>query len=423
MTKKVFKGIFIHTPTKDEFVRMPQYLIVNDGVIEASKDELTDEEKKLPIEDFGNKIVIPSFVDLHVHAPQFPNDGVGYDEELLPWLNKYTFPTEAKIKDPATAKKVYMAFLDDLWRVGTLHFSAFATLHKDATYNLMKWADEAGLQAFIGKVNMDRNSDEALSETTQESIEDTEALVKATRSFKNVHYILTPRFVPSTTPELMTALADLAEKYDLPIQSHLSENRSELDWVASLHPECESYTDVYEHYGLLRKDKTIMAHCIYVDEKERQTLKKYGVYIAHSPASNANLASGIMPARVWLNEGLRVTIASDIAGGNVPDQNRNIVTAIQLSKLRWVEHPEEKPLSSSEAFYMATKAGGEFFGKVGSFENGSSFNALALEEDSLLYADDPLIRLEEFLYTGDDRNIKERFINGEAVKRPSEIVK
>ncbi len=418
----IIKGNFLYTPSIDEMVVKEQaYLLIENGKAKAFYDTLPEEYRQEKVIDYGEAIIIPAFNDVHIHAPQLINRGVGFDKELLPWLETYTFPVEAKYKDVAFAEKAYKLFLNRLWAVGTMRFSAFATLHKDATWRFMELAEQSGLSGYIGKVNMDRNSPDILIEDTEQSLADTEELIIRSREeLKEFSYILTPRFVPATTEKLMQGLGDLGEKYNLPVQSHLSENRSEIAWVKELHPSIEDYTRVYEAYGLMRSNRTIMAHAIWLSDEEKDFLKEKGVMLAHCAQSNADLSSGVMPLRKNLERGLRCCIASDIAGSHTPDMNRHVAASIELSKVNWLSHPEEKALQLSEALYLATKQSGSFFGKVGSFEEGYDFDALVIETDEMdgLLPRTPFEKLEQYIYDGNDRNILARYCKGKFVAKP-----
>ena len=328
---------------------------------------------------------------------------------------------EARYGDTDFAEAAWKRFLNRMWANGTLRFSAFATIHKEAAWRLMELTEQAGLSALIGKVNMDRNAPDSLREDTDASLADTEELICRSRAeLKHVEYILTPRFVPSTTARLMDGLGRLGERYGLPVQSHLSENRSEIAWVGQLHPECASYTEVYRDYGLLRRGCTIMAHAVHLTGREEAILREEGVTLAHCAQSNTNLSSGVMPLRRSLSEGLRCCVASDVAGGHAAAMNRHVAATVGLSKLRALDHMEERPLSLPEALYLATKGPGEFFGKVGSFEPGYDFDALVVDVDELdgRLPRTPFEKLEQFLYDGDDRDILARYSRGSLVEKP-----
>ena len=421
-----YKGDVLYTPTPDHFEVMEDgYVLVgDDGKVVATAGSLSAlpvKESEFTVIDRSGSLIIPGFNDLHIHAPQYPLAGLGFDYELLPWLEKYTFKAEAKYADIDMADHWYRRFVTKLWQVGTLRFSAFATLHNEATLRLMQLCQESGLKPVIGKVNMDRNSPDYLVEDTDASLAGTERLIQQSRKLTpDVGFIITPRFVSSTTPELMEGLGELAQRYGLPVQSHLDENRNEIAWVHELHPDIPTYTEVYEHYGLMPFDRTIMAHCVWLTDRERAILKDHGVWLTHCAQSNMDLTSGIMPVRRNLDYGLKVSIASDVAGSHEPDMNRHIVMAIEASKAKTFEagHEHDRPLRLPEAFHMATKAGGSFFGKVGSFEPGYDFDALVITEDESPLDLSPEERLERFIYTGDDRGIAERYISGRLIPKP-----
>ena len=294
--------------------------------------------------DFGRALVLPAFCDLHLHAPQMVNRGVGYDQELLPWLETYTFPVEARYGDADFAEAAWKRFLNRMWANGTLPLSRLCHHPQGGpAWRLMELTEQAGLSALIGKVNMDRNAPDSLREDTDASLADTEELICRSRAeLKHVEYILTPRFVPSTAARLMDGLGRLGERYGLPVQSRLSENRSEIAWVGQLHPECASYTEVYRDYGLLRRGCTIMAHAVHLTGREEAILREEGVTLAHCAQSNTNLSSGVMPLRRSLSEGLRCCVASDVAGGHAAAMNRHVAATVGLSKLRALDHMEER---------------------------------------------------------------------------------
>ena len=414
------KGNFLYTPSRHELtIRENQYAHIENGVVTGFMTDLPETTGPETVVDYSQDIIIPAFVDLHIHAPQYINRGLGFDEELLPWLEHYTFPAEGKFADPVFARRVYTAFLKRLQAEGTLCFSAFATIHKESTWQLMELAEAKGFKAYIGQVNMDRNAPDYLLEDTDRSLADTEELaVRCREALHKVRFIATTRFVTSTTEKLMTGLSRLCETYDLPVQSHLSENRNEVAWVKELHPDLPSYTDVYDAFGLLRPEKTIMAHAIYLSDEEKRLLRDKGIYLAHCAQSNANLTSGIMPLRRNLENGLTCTIASDVAAGHTPSMNKQIALTIEISKLYSLQHDREKALTIGEGLYLATKGPGRFYGRTGSFEKGYAFDALVIHMDDIEGLErTPFEKLQQFIYDGDDRNIIARYVDGKLVAR------
>ena len=312
--------------------------------------------------------------------------------------------------------------MQDLWRNGTTRSILFGTIHKESTLVLMELLQKAGLSAYVGKVNMDRNSPEFLIEETQQSLIDTkEWLDESSQYGPLVKPIITPRFVPSCTSELMSGLGKLAEEYNVPIQSHLSENHGEINWVASLHPESPNYTDVYYEHRLMGQVPTVMAHCIHLSDVEMDRMAETQTMVSHCPYSNVNLSSGIAPIRKLMKRNIPIGLGSDISGGHIVSIAKVLTEAIGLSKMKWVEVDQTyAPLTLSEAYYMATKGGGKFFGKVGSFEKGCDLDALVIDDTSLFDPNERTLeeRLERWLYVGDDRHIVERYVAGQVLPNP-----
>lgn len=380
-----------------------------------------EQYRGLPVIDYGNQLIIPGLVDLHIHAPQYGFRGTGMDMELLDWLEQVTFPEEAKYQDLNYAETGYRIFADEMKRSATTRACIFGTIHTEATIRLMELMEQTGLKTMIGKVNMDRNSPDSLREADAEaSVSSTIAWLEQQQGrFEHVKPILTPRFIPSCTDELMKKLKTVQEQYQLPVQSHLSENQGELAWVKELCPWAESYGDAYERFGMFGDAcKTIMAHCVYLTEAEMRRMSETGVFLAHCPQSNINLSSGIAPVRSFFDYGIKTGLGSDVGGGHSANMLRSAADAIQVSKLYWRLLDEtKKPLTVAEAFYLATKGGGEFFGKVGSFESGYEFDALVIN-DQKLRTPKPLTlaeRLERVLYLTDERHITAKYIAGEQI--------
>jgi guanine deaminase len=416
----IYKAHIIFTRQREQFEVIENgYIAVEDGRIcgvAADRESLGFPDAEFT--DFGNKLLIPAMNDVHVHAAQYHNQGIAMDLELLPWLNNYTFPEESKFSDPDYADTIYRRFVRHLWRVGTMRSAVFATVHTAGTQRLMELFQEAGMGALVGKVAMDRNCPENLSESVDEYVEGMEKLINAYDDPDAlVRPIVTPRFIPTCSPAMLHACSELASRYHLPVQSHLSENKSEIAWVHQLEPLSTGYGDAYRRYGLFGQTPTVMAHCVWSDAAERQLMKEGNVMVAHCPTSNFNVASGMAPVRTFLDEDIAVGLGSDISGGHDLSIFRTMVYAIQVSKMHYQRSDHAMPfLSLSEAFWMATKSGGSFFGKVGSFEPGYDFDALVIDDHDL-YPDEYTIlqRLERFIYTGDDRQIAHRFCRGKEI--------
>ena len=216
---------------------------------------------------------------------------------------------------------------------------------------------------------------------------------------------------------MLRACGELAAKYQLPVQSHLSENKDEIAMVAELEPESTCYGDAYNRYGLFGQTPTVMAHCVWTEGEELELMKRQGVMVAHCPTSNLNIASGLAPVRTFLDAGIPVGLGSDISGGHDLSIFRMMVYAIQVSKMCYQQNHDRKFLSLSEAFWIATKSAGRFFGRVGSFEPGYEFDALVINDADLNHDHYSLLhRLERYIYLGDDRQIEHRFCCGKEIK-------
>ncbi|WP_050641342.1 MULTISPECIES: amidohydrolase family protein [Clostridia] len=416
----ILKGNIVYSRSAEELeICEHGYLVCENGRVKGVYQTLPFVYGGIPITDYEDRLIIPGLVDLHVHAPQYSYRGLGMDMELLEWLETNTFPEEAKFRETEYAKKAYRIFVDRMRRSATTRACIFATVHREATLLLMDMLEEAGLSTMVGKVNMDRNCPDYLREESAEvSAAETVEWIKDVlhKKYKHTRPILTPRFTPSCTDDLMERLKMIQMRYELPLQSHLSENPGEISWVKELCPWSEFYGDAYDKFGLFGSDcRTIMAHCVYSDEKEITRMKENGVYIAHCPESNMNIASGVAPVRRFLAEGLHVGMGSDVAGGSTESIFTAMAHAIQASKLRWrLLDDSLKPLTVEEAFYMATKGGGEFFGRVGSFEEGYEMDAVVLDDTRLEHPQplDVKKRLERMIYFSDDREIYAKYVEG-----------
>ncbi len=420
----VVRGDFIFTPEPGEVVvHEDAYMSIDKGRVDVITDTCPQIGPDVDYVDYAGKLIIPGFSDVHLHAVQYVTRGLGYDKELLPWLDDYTFPEESLFKNHDYCQTVFRDLVRDLWSAGTLHCAIYSSLHTDAALSLMALFAKSGLSAYVGKVNMDRNSVEALTETTEESIRETMRYLQASRQYADydVRPILTPRFAPSCSDELLHWLGEQAEEHGLPVQSHVNENLGEVAWVKELFPRSRDYLSVYQDFKLLPPGRAIMAHCIHNTEAEMKMFADKDVLIAHCPDSNGNLASGIMPAGQMVDSGLRVGLGSDIGGGNRLFMGHAVESAMRSSRLLWALSDHAcRTLTFAEAFHMATAGGGSFFGRTGAFLPGYSFDALVID-DTKVKKYRPLSifeRLQKFIFTGDDRNITARYRGGRVLAEP-----
>ena len=407
--QQLIHGNLIHAPALSRLEILEHgWMLLEDGTIRGLWREKPAQYAALPVTDYGNALVMQSFADMHLHAPQYPMLGMGMDLPLLDWLNTYTFKTEARFADTDYARRVYRRLAGDLITNGTTRVCMFSSLHTEATWILMEELERAGVTGYVGKVNMDRNAlPGVLEETTEESVRETIRWLDGCR-FEHVRPIITPRFTPSCTDELMAELGKIARERGLYVQSHLSESMNEIAWVRELHPDCAQYWESYDKFGLW-KDHTIMAHCVHSDARERSAIRQAGVVVAHCPDSNINLCSGIAPVRQMLNEGLWVTLGSDIAAGSSLSGSQMVTMSIRASKIRHFTDPEKPAfLTVPEAYYLGTTSGHRYFGAGNGFAAGDRLHAVAVDDRDFTETPRALSlseRLERALYTMTAANV------------------
>ncbi|XP_050413739.1 guanine deaminase [Patella vulgata] len=436
---QVFCGTFIHSTDKDPLIILENTIIgvQRDTIIFIdNEDKIRDrlEEYQLPNNVVkyltSGQFIIPGFVDTHAHASQYTFCGKGMDKGLLDWLDCYTFPTEARFKDTEFARDVYSKVVDRFLKNGTTTASYYATIHTDTSILLCKIIEKYGQRALVGKVNVDMEAPEYYIEDTTESVAGTEAFVKAVTELENplITPCVTPRFAVSCSEELLKKVGQIAEQFQLPIQTHLSECRPECNVITSVHPKRLNYTDVYNHAGLLT-NRTILAHSIYLCDEEIEVIKLKGCGISHCPNSNLTLRSGLLNTRTLLDKNIKIGLGTDIAGGYSPSMLNAIRQTIQISNTHAIlaekDGEKYKPLSFKEVFRLATLGGSQVLGLgkvIGNFEIGKQFDALIIDPQCTNSAFDIFDTdenkedfLEKFLFMGDDRNIKSVYVAGRCV--------
>ena len=337
---------------------------------------------------------------------------------LSDWLEQWTFPMEARFADLEFAKLVYDAFVDDMVANGTMHACVYGTVHTEATSYLLDRMDSRGIKGFVGKVNMDRGAQQDLLEDARKSLRETEAFLERFSGNRRTRPIITPRFAPTCTWELIHGLGKLAGKYRVGMQTHLVESLWETEQAGILFPDCSCDTQIYERAGLMDNGSVIGAHFIFPSKEDIRILKKHGGYAVQCPDATISVIAGIMRTGALMDHGMKICLGSDISGGHHIGVYTQVGRAIQLSKLKQFYEPENnRKISFPEAFWMATRQSGALFGGVGAFEPGAAFDALVIDglSDAARKLRPEQI-VERFCYIGTKDNIVARYLDGEPLE-------
>ena len=416
---ELIKGHIIEAKSfGDPVITENGYLASENGVVRGVFAALPEQYAGAPVTDFTDKLILQGFCDMHLHAPQYPMLGMGMDLPLMDWLKAYTFKTEARFADLTFARDTYMRLAAEWVKNGTTRVCVYSSTHTDATLVLMEELERAGVGGYVGKVNMDRDSGDC-QEETEESKRETLRWLDDCARFSSVKPILTPRFTPSCSNDLMAWLGKLADERGLYVQSHLSENYREIALVKTLHPNCEQYWQTYDQYGLWT-DHTIMAHCVHSDAREQQAMIDHNVLCVHCPDSNINICSGFAPVRQMKNRGVWLALGSDIAGGAQLPMMQVMTGCLRMSKARAIATEGAEPfLTVGEAYYLATSAGARYFGDADGFAPGNPLHAVVLDEAALPQSARPLTvqeRFERAVYLSDDRGVAAVYGAGRRMK-------
>lgn len=389
-------------------------IVIDDGKIVEFGEKVIPKGPVTHIPE--QSFVIPGFIDIHCHAPQFPNSGLGTDLCLLEWLDKHTFKTEAMFSDADFAATVYDRVVRHTLMNGTTTAVYFSTIHKQATIVLGRMAEKHGQRALIGKVCMDCRCPEWYKDDNVEAaVDDNADIITAFERSELVKPIITPRFAPVCSSDMMSRLGRMADEHGLLIQSHVSESVDEVRWMQELYPG-QSYCQVYLEHGLMPINRTLLAHAIHLTEPEICLIRERNVAVAHCPISNYSLNSGILNVQRLLSEGVRVGLGSDVSGGWTSSMLQVMRTAFIASR------SISRPLAVSECFWLATKGGAQCINRddLGCFSVGCSFDALLINaHDDKLFSmpgDSLHDRFHRFFFNGDDRNILAKYVNGQPIK-------
>ena len=374
------------------------------------------------IKHYTDSIIIPGFIDSHVHYPQTEIIGA-YGEQLLDWLNNYTFIAEQGFKNKEHASEVAKVFLKEQFRNGVTSSTVYCTVFPQSVDAIFEEAEKYDMRIMAGKVCMDRNAPEALLDTPQRAYDESSALIKKWHNKGRAEYVITPRFVPTSTPEQMEMMQALAvENPDMLIQSHVSENVNEVAWVKDLCPKAKDYTDAYAQYGLVRP-RAIYGHGIHLTDRELSVFSETGAAVAHCPTSNFFLGSGCLNVKKLRdkNRPVHVGLATDLGAGTSFSMLQTMNEAYKAAQMNGT------PYTSLHSFYLASRGTAEALGlqdKIGTIAVGMEADLTVLNLKStpiigyrMKYAKD----LEEALFIqmtlGDDRAIAATYVAGKEVYR------
>ena len=377
--------------------------------------QLTD---NIQVNHYPEQLIVPGFIDTHIHFPQTEMVGA-YGEQLLEWLNTYTFPTEMQFADKSYADKIAQFFVNELLRNGTTTALVFCTVHPQSVDALFEAAEQLQMRLIAGKVMMDRHAPEALTDTAQSAYDDSKALIEKWHGKGRNLYAITPRFALTSTPEQLQKAGQLKAEYpDVYVHTHLSENKNEIAWVKELYPEQNGYLDVYHHYGLTGQ-RSVFAHCVHLEDHEWDCMHDTNSAIAFCPTSNLFLGSGLFPLNKTWEKQVKVGLGTDIGAGTSFCHLQTLNEAYKVQQL------QGDKLSAFESLYHATIGGAKALDlddKLGNFNIGkeADFIVLNLKATALQQLRQERTKnIEDALFAlftmGDDRNIHATYIYGNKV--------
>lgn len=429
---QLYRASILHFPTSTvspelEFCYFSDgYMVTRNDKIEGLGDfiHLPSEYRELKCVDYTGMLLLPGLIDSHVHFPQTEMIA-SFGEQLLEWLQNYTFPTEQKFEDEQYAANISKIFLNQLLSNGTTSALVYSTVHKAATDALFDQARNINMCLAAGKVCMDRNCPPELRDTVQSAQVDSAALIEKWHGNGRLLYALTPRFAPTSSPEQLSALGDLAKQYpDVFIQTHLSENKNEIAWVKSLYPEFTHYLDVYDYFGLVR-NRSVFGHCLHLLPYEWELLKSAGATVAFCPSSNLFLGSGLFDIEEARQHKVNIALASDVGAGTTFNMLRVQGEAYKVSQLN---HSKLSPL---EGLYMMTQGAAVALGldsSIGNLNVGTDadfilldpkFNQLSQLRTANVYAGDQIDQPSDLIFAlsmlADERTIHATYVAGERV--------
>jgi guanine deaminase len=429
LTRKAYRAAIVHSiddPAEVGIEASYEYfadglMIVENGHISAlgpADQLLATLPAGMEIEHYPNALITPGFIDTHIHFPQTGMVG-SYGEQLLDWLNNYTFPCESQFGDKAHADEVAQLFLKELLRNGTTTALVFASVHPQSVNSLFEAAEQLDLRLIAGKVMMDRNAPEYLTDTAETSYSESKALIERWHGKGRLHYAVTPRFAPTSSEQQLTLAGQLLQEYpDVYMQTHISENLKEIEWVKALFPERKHYLDVYDHYQLLG-ERSVLAHGVHLCDEECQRLAETGSAIAFCPTSNLFLGSGLFNLPQAERFKVNVGLGTDVGGGTSFSLLQTLNEAYKVMQL------QGEKLNPFKSLYLATLGGARALrleDRIGNLKVGTEADFVVLD-----YAATPLLSyrlkqaksVEEELFVlmtlGDDRAVARTYAAGKLV--------
>ncbi|WP_084649199.1 guanine deaminase [Saccharospirillum impatiens] len=367
-------------------------------------------------EDYGDAWILPGLIDTHVHAAQMPVIA-SWGEQLLDWLNRYTFPAERRFEDPAIARQQSNVFLDALLAHGTTTAMVFGTVHEAGTDALFDAAHKRQMALIAGKVLMDRNCPDYLSDTADSGFDASARLIHRWHGTDRLHYAITPRFAPTSTEAQLERAGALHREADgLYMQTHVSENQDEVNWVQSLFPNSRDYVDVYQHYGLLH-DRAVLAHGIHLTDREWSALREHQSRIAVCPTSNTFLGSGLFDFARAEREGVALGLASDVGGGTSLSQLVSAAEAYKVGQLQGYK------LTANQLWHQVTSGNARALhldSQIGTLDTGKMADLVVLDTTRNTNLSARLAQVESLdealfatLILGDERLTRATWVAGE----------
>ena len=392
-------------------------VLIRGGLIEMVGDAATlhASHPNANVVEYSDKLILPGFVDAHVHYPQ---TGIiaSWGKRLIDWLNTYTFPEEMRFGDPDYAADVAGRYLDLTLANGTTTVCSYATIHPTSVDAIFEAAAARGQRVVAGKTCMDRNAPDGLRDTAQSAFDDSKALIDKWHGQGRAHYAITPRFSPTSTVEQLNALGALwAEHPEVLMQTHLSEQVDEIEWVKGLYPDARDYLDTYEAHGLLGA-RGIYGHSIHMEPREMDRLSEVGGAVVHCPTSNTFIGSGLFDLAAMKAHSIPVGLATDTGGGSSFSMLRTMAAAYEVAQLRGIA------VHASQLLWLATAGSARSMhlqDNIGSLRAGNDADICVLDLASTPAIAQRSVRANDIweavfptIMMGDDRAIADVWVNG-----------